>query len=684
MSWLRSAVNKAVEVGGKNTLTRTVRNYADTVVHHAGHAVAEGAKILQDRFVARNFRSFKHTVKRLEEVSVSCRGPERVQLLKRWLVVLKEIESISESAAETTEKVPGSPRTLDDMELSPRKASLILFYDADVGGEPMTFRDVFLHSQALEGITLNMILEAPTDEEVNLLLEIFALALTGGKEVHNAIVSSIQDLAKSFSTYDEEVLVKREELLQFAQSAITGLKLNADLTRIDAEALVLEQKLYKKNTSESPSAEDTEDAAGSKAPMSTKGLKEALEDVRICSTLEGLLLKKKLINIGDSAEIHSQKIDKLKILSESLASSIMKAEKRISDHRHQKEEALKFRVAKANETNEIEKELEEEVAQLEKQRDKLEAELKRINISLAAALARLRNTREEKEQFDEANNQIISHLNTKEGELSRSIAACKTESDVVRTWINFLEDTWLLQSSYAEQKEISTKNELDKTVKHFTGSVLKYLHEYKGELKHAILDIQRHIDGVNKFSERLAGTSYSEAESLEISNQRKKLQAEYLESEAMILTTFSVVDNMREHFYSQHGSSLRQDDSEVREAFDALEHMRRDFESIQRPPIEFDETSTKKGTMSSAGGPESPSHVNEQKIEVPSAGMEDAPPSVTVASYHEQTVDPESELAKLESEFGKVSKDYSAEEIGGWEFDELEQELNSGEASAGK
>lgn len=46
MSWLRSAMNKAVEVGNSN-LTRTVRNYADSV----GHAVAEGAKILQDRIV---------------------------------------------------------------------------------------------------------------------------------------------------------------------------------------------------------------------------------------------------------------------------------------------------------------------------------------------------------------------------------------------------------------------------------------------------------------------------------------------------------------------------------------------------------------------------------------------------------------------------------------------------------
>lgn len=51
MSWVRSAVNKAVEAGGQSNLKRNLRNYADSVVLHARDAVVGGAKIVQDRMV---------------------------------------------------------------------------------------------------------------------------------------------------------------------------------------------------------------------------------------------------------------------------------------------------------------------------------------------------------------------------------------------------------------------------------------------------------------------------------------------------------------------------------------------------------------------------------------------------------------------------------------------------------
>ncbi|KAJ4719788.1 coiled-coil domain-containing protein 18 isoform X2 [Melia azedarach] len=681
MSWLRNAMNKAVEVGNKNNLTRTVKNYADTVVHQAGRTVVEGAKILQDRIGVRNFRSVKQIIKRLEEAAISCRGPERVMLLRRWLVVLKEVEKLCGPLSEDKEKMSEQHHASDEAKDSQRKSSMVLYYDPDVGGEPLNFRDVFLQSQALEGITLSMILEAPTDEEISLLSEMFGLCLTGGKEVHNAITSSIQDLATAISHYQDEVLVKREELLQFARGAITGLKLNADIERIDVEASGLRKKLEDLNASQKPSNEGLEQVSEKTTMATIEALKEALSQIRVCSRLEGLLLKKKFLSNGDSPEIHAQKVDKLKVLSESLANSAVKAEKRISDQRLQKEEALKVRVVKASEAGEKEKEIGAEIAELEKQRDRLEAELKKVNISLAAAQARLHNAMEEREQFEEANNQIVEHLKTKEDELLKSIAACRVESDVLSTWINFLEDTWILQCSHMEIKDKQVTEELEKHEDYFLNLVISLLSAYKKELGPSIDRIGKFVDNLNNLRDGSMKESGADNEDAKELDPRKNLEEEYLDYEAKIITTFSVVDNMKEQFYAQRGTNSRKDDPRVKELFDDIEKLRVEFESIERPNLEL-ETPTPKADASShekaPGSPTSP--VQETMTQKPEKSEHPKKP----AHNAEQVLDPEAELAKLESEIGKVGQDYSGEEIGDWEFDELEREFKTADSAPSK
>lgn len=227
MSWLRSAISKAAEVGNKTNLSRTAKTLADAVLQQA----AGGAKIVQDRLSGRNLNSFKNAVRRLDEVALNARKLERVQALARWLAALQDIQrTLNGGKSGGGTESPRVPQ--DDDSASPRRASSIYFLDPDTGsGEPLNFRDVFLHSQALENIVTSMILEAPVEEEVTMLLEMFGLCLAGGQELHQAIISSIQDLSKSCSTYVEEVMIKKEDLLQLARDAITGLKISLEVER---------------------------------------------------------------------------------------------------------------------------------------------------------------------------------------------------------------------------------------------------------------------------------------------------------------------------------------------------------------------------------------------------------------------------------------------------------------------
>ncbi|XP_019258500.1 PREDICTED: uncharacterized protein LOC109236739 isoform X2 [Nicotiana attenuata] len=547
MSWLRSAVNKAVEVGGagNRNLSRNLRYYADSVVQQASNAVSGGAKLFLDRSGSRSYQNFKQAAKRLEELSVSCRGVERVQLLRRWLVALKEIERLALPVSEpvSSPKSIDSIYTTDDSKNSPREPTLVLYYDPDLGGEPLNFRDVFLSSQALEGMILSMILEAPDTEEISLLMEIFGLCLMGGKEVREATMSSIKVLAKTFSSYKEEVLAKKEELLLHAQGAIAGLKINADIVRIDSEVSNIHQKLDKMIL-QLPSSKDDKDS--SSVATNAEALKEAVSQLQFLSKLEALLLQKKALLNRDIPESQSKRVFKLKVLSESLSSSASKTEERISENRIQKEGALKFRIVKTGEISQLEKELEDEIKALENQRDELEAELKKVKVALVSANARLHNAREEREQFDEANNQILQHFKVKEDELSRSMTLYRAEADVCDAFISFLEDSWTFESSHIQQKQKQVNDELDKCEDYLVNLSILVLSMYKDELGPSISNIR-------ELAENLKRSENTNNEKMETVEVKRRLEEEYLNAEAKLVTVFSVVDGIKRQFHGQDG-----------------------------------------------------------------------------------------------------------------------------------
>lgn len=690
---------KAVEVGGNNHLTRTVRSYAESAVQSAGFAVAEGARLLQDRISHRNLQSFRHTVKRLEELSVSSKGIERVQLLRRWLVALKEIERLSAAQSDIIMKNDSKAHSdinkndlgqdnnyIDSISIlensyddqfsyeeskdSPRKPILVYYVDTDFGSEPMTFREVFLHSQALEGMTLSMILEAPNEEEVTLLQEIFRLCLTGGKETQNSVMASIQSLAHVFSKYEDEVLVKREELLQYAQAAIAGLKINADLARIDTEVSRIKEKL--ENLKKSQHTSNGIHEKSSKEPTTaaqTEALIEARGQLDLYFKLEELLLKKKSLSNGDPPERHNEKVHKLKVLSESLMNSTGKAEKRILDHRYQKEEALGFRAAKANEVSQLEKELGGEIRELEHKKDDLEAQLQQVKLSLASAKARLKNAREERDQFDNASNDILVHLKSKEDEIAKSITSCRVEADVVNAWVNFLEDTWVVQTTHIEQKEKQVSGDLEKYGQYFLYLVTDLLTSYKEHLGPSIPRIR---ELVTKLSSNEGSEGKSRDENSKDTISRKNLEEQFKDLETKFVVTFSVVDAMKNQFYSENAGIQRKNDGRAKELFNALESIKSEFDSIERPTLEIE--SPTKASSSPSMARSLSLNLNLKSPWTPSST------TLQLSSKKGENMSPVKEEAReLNYELGVDASDHfsdeDADDIGDWEFDAFEKDV---------
>ncbi|KMT06181.1 hypothetical protein BVRB_7g162530 isoform A [Beta vulgaris subsp. vulgaris] len=318
-------------------------------------------------------------------------------------------------------------------------------------------------------------------------------------------------------------------------------------------------------------------------------LKETLAIIKMYMKLEALLLQKKAIQDGDSFESYDQKVNKLNVMLESLSKTSMKAERNMSENRSHKSEALHFRLVKATDVSQIEKELQTEIETLEKKKKEVEFVLQKVNTSLVATKARLHNAREERNQFAEANNGVLLQLQLKEKELSKANTSYIAEAKVVNTWMRFLEDTWNIQLAFSTQTEEQMIDELEEQSKHHTERTFHLLYTYKVRLENLVTRFQT-LKRRLKSSDQQEHTAPLEDESFPVMITKTCLEEEYLDLDTKLRIAFTLVEDMKQ-IYNQNEDFPRcytgNDEQKIAELFNILEKMKVEFESLERPNLEY-------------------------------------------------------------------------------------------------
>ncbi|CAI5524959.1 unnamed protein product [Closterium sp. Naga37s-1] len=416
----------------------------------------------------------------------------------------------------------------------------VLFHDPNAPHQPLTFRDVFLHSQALENMVASLVMDPGDDEEFWLLRNLFRLCLSLGHEDQDALLATLHSLANSAESY-AEVKLSGDELERFVAEAMTGLKVSPEAERLDAEARRLEHAVAQglaavhassalhaaeddgdggkgggaqgKGKGEEVGVEGAEQAEGEggageaeraegeaalgRVEEAERAVDEVLavqqQEVQAARSREVLRAALRLVALerrreallqqGDTPGDRALKVERVTSLAAEVGEGVVALRAQMAECTQQKADALAYRTAKAQEAADSHSVVDREMAALQARKAELEEELSKVQSAIDSLSKKQGKVREEKEQFSMASTSIVTHLAAQEARLKASMEEHEGDGRALEEWRKFLQRTWQLQSAALEAQEKRLKEEASARRDRLFAAATSHLHLCQAQLE---------------------------------------------------------------------------------------------------------------------------------------------------------------------------------------------------------
>lgn len=372
---------------------------------------------------------------RVEKMAAENRGADRLEAMRRWVEILVEqgkhpvVQPVmltrpaspshpdheqkdGEEDEEDWQQLSALPSSSASGYLDKERAAGVgpaMYVDRGVeAGEPMSFRELFLRSNALESIIAGYSEEPPSSQEEEELLTQLVNACFGSSETENEeLLRDVMALSRAQGQCKESG-VAAGNIRAVSRNVVEAVK---DLKR-QAAAEVLEGKMGSLR-------EEVAEQAATAALLHkfNSGASEPTGKVTRQRLVQGLLATKEVMALGEALcqlavqhsrivgspgpSHHAELIDELQTRASHLALAVSKAEEKLEDNQQQRQDSQGFREQKVKEMEGVWSKVQEEIQGLQAERAVLLAELEKLDLFLTKAQAHRADLEEGRNVFDE-------------------------------------------------------------------------------------------------------------------------------------------------------------------------------------------------------------------------------------------------------------------------------------------